>query len=264
VNHTIPALDPNHPINDGCVFAWDARLPQRDLRYGLQGTLNTNVTRKTYKAGLNGCKFAGGSSNASCVTFNGAKVTAALHAGPMSVFGYFDLASRYEYSLLSQDAGDYRTGWLWSWRTSYFNNGAANTQTSVDCNGNYPQTGLNTFCGLFSGIASGAGSRMVVNNVEIAVAITAGTSTAVADTASRLIVGSSAAFNESATSTALVVRAFARTLTNSEIAALHRNPVLGYKSVTDIRKVWSFGNASEPAAPYVGSPQTAKALGKIL
>jgi hypothetical protein len=82
-----------HPINRGCVFAWDARCPIIELTTGRLGVMTTNVTSQLSQAGAIARQFAGGGFGNSQIDFGLFPATSSMHFQPATWLTYMHFAN---------------------------------------------------------------------------------------------------------------------------------------------------------------------------
>lgn len=88
-----PVLEKAHPINRGCVFAWDARFPSLELTTGRSGIMTANVSSQLSQAGAMARQFAGGGFGNSQIDFGIFSATNSLHFKPATWLTYMHFAN---------------------------------------------------------------------------------------------------------------------------------------------------------------------------
>jgi len=86
-------LQRSHPINQGCLFAWDARMPTVELTTGSLGIMSANVTTALSQVGSIARQFAGGGFGDSQITFGLFVPTNNLQSNPTTWLTYMHFAN---------------------------------------------------------------------------------------------------------------------------------------------------------------------------
>lgn len=250
-----PRLDKRHPINRGCVFAWDARNPTCDAAKGYAGTLVGSITQgATSSLGTAGKKFGGNWYYEDCVQFGDHQYTNTLHATPATWVYYYNQVTSTNLSLGCHC--DYFSSGGWTFGTyyelaAYFKLELIRSSTDVRATFTPPGTGehvlvctydgTNNYSGIvayFDGTAAARGDSYNQDGSGIGYPVTPGDPLCIST--NRFETASS--FD----GTIYCARAFNRVLDAQEIALISSDPYLGHESF--IRRVYSTGGTAISAS----------------